>query len=228
MTFWQADLALNERSAAGPGKRSEGIKERSQRSRFSASSWAVPTLRPPRRARFDQLSCDASPPHTRARSCGARPVARTFKTGSGIRARASGIRARAYCASVRACCVELQQEVHMVSALACEHGLVLAQQPTASKSNELNAIRASLDLIDVKGSLISLDAMGCQRDVAQKKTAIAPEGKTHTSAMRLQPKIPRESHQPRVGINKLAVPLGRHVLPVVSQVSLSIRSNHGV
>lgn len=63
-----------------------------------------------------------------------------------------------------------KKAVHMVSALACEHDLVLAQQPTSDKSNELNAIRALLDLIYLKGSLISIDAIGCQRDIAHKVT----------------------------------------------------------
>lgn len=59
-----------------------------------------------------------------------------------------------------------QKAVHMVSALACEYDLVLAQQPTEDKSNELNALRALLGLLHIKGSLVSIDAMGCQRDVA--------------------------------------------------------------
>lgn len=59
-----------------------------------------------------------------------------------------------------------QSAVHMVSALACDYGLVLAQQPTENKSNELNALRSILNLLHMKGSLISIDAMGCQRDVA--------------------------------------------------------------
>lgn len=60
-----------------------------------------------------------------------------------------------------------KKAVHMVSALACEHDLVLGQQPTSDKSNELNAIRALLDLLHLKGSLVSIDAIGCQRDIAR-------------------------------------------------------------
>lgn len=63
-----------------------------------------------------------------------------------------------------------KKAVHMVSALACEHGLVLAQQPTTDRRGELNAIRALLDLIYLKGSLVSIDANGCRRSDAKKVT----------------------------------------------------------
>ena len=47
----------------------------------------------------------------------------------------------------------------MVSALACNAKVVLAQMPTESKSNELNAIRALLRILELKGSLVSIDAI---------------------------------------------------------------------
>lgn len=58
--------------------------------------------------------------------------------------------------------------VHMVSALACNAKVVLAQMPTASKSNELNAIRALLRILELKGSLVSIDAIACQTDIAER------------------------------------------------------------
>ncbi len=61
-----------------------------------------------------------------------------------------------------------EKAVHMVSALACEAKVVLAQMPTASKSNELNAIRALLKILEVRGSLVSIDAIACQTDVAKR------------------------------------------------------------
>lgn len=61
-----------------------------------------------------------------------------------------------------------ESPVHMVSALACESGLVLGQVRTADKSNEIVAIPEVLKLLSLKGSLVSIDAMGCQRDIAEK------------------------------------------------------------
>ena len=58
--------------------------------------------------------------------------------------------------------------IHMVSAFACENGVVLGQQKTHSKSNEITAIPALLDLLEIKGCLVTIDAMGCQKAVAQK------------------------------------------------------------
>lgn len=57
---------------------------------------------------------------------------------------------------------------HMVSAFATDLGLVLGQEKVADKSNEITAIPMLLDALYVKGFLISIDAMGCQRDIAAK------------------------------------------------------------
>ena len=58
--------------------------------------------------------------------------------------------------------------IHMVSAFATDSRLVLAQQKVAEKSNEITAIPALLDLLDVTGHTVTIDAMGCQRSIAQK------------------------------------------------------------
>ena len=58
--------------------------------------------------------------------------------------------------------------VHMVSAFSTQLGLVLGQERVAGKSNEITAIPELLDALYVKGLLVSLDAMGCQREIAQK------------------------------------------------------------
>ncbi len=57
--------------------------------------------------------------------------------------------------------------VHMVSALACGEGLVLGQMKTSEKSNEITAIPALLRLLDLRGALVSMDAMGCQVSIAK-------------------------------------------------------------
>lgn len=56
--------------------------------------------------------------------------------------------------------------LHTVSAWASEHHLVLAQCRVESKSNEITAIPELLNLLDIKGAIITLDAMGTQRDIA--------------------------------------------------------------
>ena len=58
--------------------------------------------------------------------------------------------------------------IHMVSAFATESRLVLAQQKVAEKSNEITAIPVVLDMLDIKGHTVTIDAMGCQRNIAEK------------------------------------------------------------
>ena len=58
--------------------------------------------------------------------------------------------------------------IHMVSALGCEFGFVLGQLKTSEKSNEIKAIPELLDLLDIRGGLVSIDAMGCQVAIAKK------------------------------------------------------------
>lgn len=58
--------------------------------------------------------------------------------------------------------------IHLVSAYATNCGLVLGQQKVDGKSNEISAIPELLDALLIKGYLVSLDAMGCQREIAAK------------------------------------------------------------
>ncbi len=58
--------------------------------------------------------------------------------------------------------------IHMVSAFAANNGVVLGQIKTAEKSNEITAIPQLLDLLDIKGSTVTIDAMGCQKAIAAK------------------------------------------------------------
>src|SRR5690349_20525292 len=58
--------------------------------------------------------------------------------------------------------------VHLVSAWHHGCGLVLGQVKTAAKSNEITAIPELLDALDVRGATITIDAMGCQRAIAEK------------------------------------------------------------
>ena len=56
----------------------------------------------------------------------------------------------------------------VVSAWASANRLVLAQQKVAHKSNEITAIPMLLDLLLIKGCIVTIDAMGCQKDIAQQ------------------------------------------------------------
>lgn len=57
---------------------------------------------------------------------------------------------------------------HMVSAFASEARLVLAQEKVADKSNEITAIPNLIDMLDIKDSIITIDAMGCQKAISEK------------------------------------------------------------
>ncbi len=60
--------------------------------------------------------------------------------------------------------------IHMVSALATELGIVLGQEKVAGKSNEITAIPELLDALYLKGFLVTIDAMGCQKNIARQIT----------------------------------------------------------
>lgn len=58
--------------------------------------------------------------------------------------------------------------IHMVSAWSAGQRLVLGQRKVADKSNEIVAIPELLDLLSLEGAIVTIDAMGCQRDIAAK------------------------------------------------------------
>ena len=60
-----------------------------------------------------------------------------------------------------------QSPLHVVSAWACEHRLVLGQVAVDSKSNEITAIPDLLVGLALAGSLVTIDAAGCQKGIAQ-------------------------------------------------------------
>jgi predicted transposase YbfD/YdcC len=61
-----------------------------------------------------------------------------------------------------------QAPIHMVSAFAARQRLVLGQVKVAEKSNEIIAIPKLLEMLAIEGAIITIDAMGCQREIAQK------------------------------------------------------------
>jgi predicted transposase YbfD/YdcC len=58
--------------------------------------------------------------------------------------------------------------IHMISAWSTRQNLVLGQAKVADKSNEIVAIPKLLDLLTIKGATVTIDAIGCQRKIADK------------------------------------------------------------
>jgi predicted transposase YbfD/YdcC len=61
-----------------------------------------------------------------------------------------------------------KKALHIVSAWCSENGLVLGQVKTEEKSNEITAIPELLSLLSIKDAIVTIDAMGTQKDIAKK------------------------------------------------------------
>lgn len=58
--------------------------------------------------------------------------------------------------------------LHLLNAYLVEKQCILGQEKTADKSNEITAIPILLEVLDLKGAIVSIDAMGCQKNIAEK------------------------------------------------------------
>lgn len=74
-----------------------------------------------------------------------------------------------------------QSTIHMVSAFATANGVVLGQLKTDAKSNEITAIPELIKLLDIKGCLVSIDAIACQKNIA---SAIVDNGGDYLLAVK--------------------------------------------
>jgi predicted transposase YbfD/YdcC len=74
-----------------------------------------------------------------------------------------------------------QSPLHMVSAWACDQRLVLGQLATDVKSNEITAIPKLLAMLTLRGCTVTIDAMGCQRAIAQQ---VADQGGNYILALK--------------------------------------------
>jgi len=61
-----------------------------------------------------------------------------------------------------------QKPLHVVSAFASESRLVLGQEKVPDKSNEITALKSMVEWLDMKGCMVTIDAMGCQTEIADK------------------------------------------------------------
>jgi predicted transposase YbfD/YdcC len=71
--------------------------------------------------------------------------------------------------------------LHMVSAWGCEQRLVLAQIATDAKSNEITAVPKLLEMLSLKGTIVTVDALNCQRAIAQQ---IVDQGGDYAMALK--------------------------------------------
>jgi len=77
--------------------------------------------------------------------------------------------------------------LHMVSAFCSANSLVLGQLATEEKSNEITAIPKLLDVLDIEGAIITIDAMGAQKDIVDK---ICDKGADYVIGLKAnQPKL---------------------------------------
>ena len=60
-----------------------------------------------------------------------------------------------------------RQAIHLVSAWASASTLTLGQVRTDRKSNEITAIPRLLEMLELSGCIVTIDAMGCQKEIAQ-------------------------------------------------------------
>lgn len=80
--------------------------------------------------------------------------------------------------------------LHLVSAWACANRLVLGQEATAEKSNEITAIPKLLSILDIRGCIVTLDAMGCQTGIAAQ---IIDQGGDYSLGLKGNQETPREA-----------------------------------
>jgi len=73
------------------------------------------------------------------------------------------------------------QPVHLISAFVSEAQLILGQTAVDVKSNEITAIPILLELLDIHGAIVTIDAMGCQKAIAKR---IVEEGADYVLALK--------------------------------------------
>ena len=61
-----------------------------------------------------------------------------------------------------------QSALHLVSAFSTSLKLILAQEKVSEKSNEIKAIPRLLEILEIKGAIVTIDAVGCQKKIAAK------------------------------------------------------------
>ena len=89
-----------------------------------------------------------------------------FETKIKIKEREISIDGKTVCST--ASMKEHERQMHIVTALLVDKSLSLGQKVIESKSNEIPAVRELLDELNIKGAIVTLDAMHCQKETAEK------------------------------------------------------------
>ena len=89
-----------------------------------------------------------------------------FETKIKIKEREISIDGKTVCST--ASMKEHERPMHIVTALLVDKSLSLGQKVVESKSNEIPAVRELLDEINIKGAIVTMDAMHCQKETAEK------------------------------------------------------------
>ena len=63
---------------------------------------------------------------------------------------------------------KIENALHTASAWSCQHQLVLGQTAVNEKSNEITAIPELLSMLEIENSIITLDSIGCQKEIAKQ------------------------------------------------------------
>ena len=96
------------------------------------------------------------------RSCFQRFMARFAETAQGVIAIDGKVLRRSFDTASG------KSALHMVTAWGCEQRLVLAQVATDAKSNEMTAVPRLLEMLSLKGTIVTVDALNCQRNIARQ------------------------------------------------------------
>lgn len=114
---------------------------------------------------------------------------------------------------------------HVVSAYLTDAGLVVGQVKTDAKSNEITAIPELLQLLDIRGATVTIDAMGCQTEIA--KTIIDGGGDYVLAVKDNQPAL----HKDIIATFAAAKDPNSHIHGVAAQPAVSafetLEKNHG-
>jgi predicted transposase YbfD/YdcC len=112
-----------------------------------------------------------------------------------------------------------QSAIHMVSAFASEARLVLAQTKVDAKSNEIAAVEPLLALLDLKGCVVTADAMHCQKETAAR---IISKQADYVLAVKDNQKHLREDVEGLFGMVG-----NRHLTPLIAAEHVQINKDHG-
>jgi predicted transposase YbfD/YdcC len=112
--------------------------------------------------------------------------------------------------------------LHLVSAWSAENHLVLGQQAVEGKSNEITAIPALLRLLELEGAIVTIDAMGCQKTIAEQ---IVEAGADYVLAVKdNQPTLHDAVHQHFLALHEMDF-AGKQGALVRRHVTREIRGN---